>query len=516
MTEQSNNQKNPNRRSIRSLALAGTAVALVLGGAVLGGSLQIVRPNPAYAEPVQVQNGITAPDFSTLVDKVSPAVVSVRVTAVADASATEDDSGNGDDQGGSPVFNLSPDSPEGRYFKQFRQLLPKAPPQRQETETALGSGFLISDDGYIVTNNHVIDHEKSVTVILNDGTELTAKVVGADPKTDLAVLKVDSPDRKFTYVKFADDEPKVGQWVVAMGNPYGLEGSVTAGIVSGLHRQLGGPYDNLLQIDAAVNHGNSGGPAFNENGEVIGINTSIFSPSGGSIGIAFAIPASTAKTIVQQLESKGSVVRGWLGVQVQGLSQSLADSMKMKDDNGALVTDVTSGSPADKAGLKVGDTILSIDDQPIKDSRDLALKVSGMDPGKSVKVTYWRDGASHDLTMSLGTFPSDDQLAAAAPSKSDTGKPADSVIKDFGLTLAPNDDQTQGGVVVNDVDPNGIAAQAGLQPGDVILSVGNTDVAKPADVETQIAAAKADGLKAVRLRVQSGDQTEFVALAFNS
>jgi serine protease Do len=339
-------------------------------------------------------------------------------------------------------------------------------------------------------------------------------VVGADPKTDIALLKVDSPDRKFTYVKFADAEPKVGEWVVAMGNPYGLEGSVTAGIVSGLHRQLGGPYDNLLQIDAAVNHGNSGGPAFNENGEVIGINTSIFSPSGGNIGIAFAIPASTAKSIVNQLETKGSVVRGWLGVQVQGLSQTLADSMKLKDDQGALVNDVTSGSPADKAGIQIGDTILSVDGQPVKDSRDLALKISNMEPGKTVKVTYWRDGASHDVDMSLGTFPSDDQLAANSPSKSHDAKPSDSVLKDFGLTLAPSDDNS--GVVVSDVDPNGAAAAAGLQPGDVILSVGSSDVTKPGDVETQIAAAKADGLKAVRLRVQSGDQTEFVALPFSA
>jgi serine protease Do len=511
MIDQNNNKQHaPRTRSFRALALAGTAVALVVGGAVFGGSLQLMRPIPAYADAVQVQNGITAPDFSNLVDQVSPAVVSVRVTSVADASADSSDDNT-------PFFNFSPNSPEDRYFRQFRNLIPKnqqpSRPQAQQ-ETALGSGFLISDDGYIVTNNHVIDHENSVTVILNDGTELKAKVVGADPKTDIALLKVTDPDRKFTYVKFADAEPKVGEWVVAMGNPYGLEGSVTAGIVSGLHRQLGGPYDNLLQIDAAVNHGNSGGPAFNENGEVIGINTSIFSPSGGNIGIAFAIPASTAKSIVNQLETKGSVVRGWIGVQVQGLSQTLADSMKLKDDQGALVNDVTSGSPADKAGLQIGDTILAIDGQTVKDSRDLALKISAMEPGKSVKVTYWRDGASHDVDMSLGTFPSDDQLASASSSKSQSAKPSDSVLKDFGLTLAPSDDNS--GVVVSDVDPNGVAAEAGLQPGDVILSVGSSDVAKPADVETQIAAAKADGLKAVRLRVQSGDQTEFVALAFNA
>jgi len=513
MIDQNNKQNATGKRSIRSLALAGTAVALVLGGAVFGGSLQLMHSNPAYADAVQVQNGITAPDFSNLVDQVSPAVVSVRVTAVADASATDDGSGDGNGDNNTPFFNFSPNSPEDRYFRQFRQLMPKDQP-RPQAETALGSGFLISDDGYIVTNNHVIDHEQSVTVILNDGTELKAKVVGSDAKTDIALLKVDAPDRKFTYVKFADAEPKVGEWVVAMGNPYGLEGSVTAGIVSGMHRQLGGPYDNLLQIDAAVNHGNSGGPAFNENGEVIGINTSIFSPSGGNIGIAFAIPASTAKTIVNQLETKGSVVRGWIGVQVQGISQDLADSMKLKDDQGALVNDVTSGSPADKAGLKVGDTILSVDGQPIKDSRDLALKVSNMEPGKTVKVTYWRDGTSHDIDLSLGTFPSDDQLAANTSPKSQSAKPTDSVLKDFGLTLAPSQDNS--GVVVSDVDPNGLAAQAGLQPGDVILSVGSSDVAKPSDVETQIAAAKADGLKAVRLRVQSGDQTEFVALAFSA
>jgi serine protease Do len=503
MNDQNHNQP---KRSARSLALAGTALALVLGGAVLGGgALEIVRPNAALADAVSVQ-GVEPASFADVVEKVRPAVVSVRVKSQAD-----DVSASGDDM---PFFDFPQGTPMDRFFKQFRQQNPNknVPPRMQ---TSLGSGFFISEDGYVVTNNHVVDKEKSVTIIMDDGKEYDAKVVGTDSKTDLALLKVDGKGTKFTYVKFSESEPRVGDWVVAVGNPFGLGGTVTAGIISAHGRQIGaGPYDDFLQIDAAVNRGNSGGPAFNAHGEVVGVNTAIFSPSGGNVGIAFAIPASMAERVVNQIESHGSVVRGWLGVQIQPISQGLADSMKLASTQGALVNDVTDGSPAAKMGFKAGDAITAVDGQPVKDSRDLALRISQLEPGKTIKVTYWRDGGSHDVDVTIGTFPSDDQLAAATSKDGKSAKDTSptALLSDFGLSLEQSEDDT--GVVVSDVDPNSQAAEVGLQSGDVILSVGDSEVKSPSDVESKIAEAKKEGLKAVRLRVQSGDTTQFVALTF--
>ena len=507
MSDQINSPTPPQKqRSVRSFALAGTAVALVLGGAVIGNSFEFARTTPAYADAVQVQNAGPA-SFADVVEKVRPAVVSVRVKSVAeDASAS-----GGEDQ---PFFDFPPGTPMERFFKQFRQQMPKGQRQQQgPAQMSLGSGFFISDDGYLVTNNHVIDKEQSVTVVLDDGTELPAKVIGADSKTDLALLKVTPPSgTKFTYVQFSQAEPRVGDWVVAVGNPFGLGGTVTAGIISAHGRQIGaGPYDDFLQIDAAVNKGNSGGPTFNPQGQVVGVNTAIFSPSGGSVGIAFAIPASEASKIITDIKDHGTVVRGWLGVGIQSVDQGLADSMKMASAQGALVRDVQAGSPAEKAGFKSGDAIIAVDGQAVKDDRDLSARVADMAPGKTVKITYWRDGASHDADVTLGTYPTDAQLAAATKTTpSTTTAPASSSLSDFGLTVQPSEDKS--GVAVTDVDPNGQAAEAGIQPGDVILRVGNADVKTPADVEKQVADAKASGLKAVRLMVKSGDQTQFVAL----
>jgi serine protease Do len=497
-------QNSPGARKLRSRALVGTAIALALGAGIVAEGV-ILPHGTAYADPVRVE-GVTPVSFADIVDKVRPAVVSVRVKSLrSDVSAD----GSGTD--GMPGFDFPPGSPMEKFFKQFRQG-PRGVQPKAQPSLALGSGFFISEDGYVVTNNHVIDKEQSVTVITDDGTEYTAKVVGKDEKTDLALLKVDAKDVKFTYVKLADKESRVGDWVVAVGNPFGLGGTVTAGIISARGREIGaGPYDDFIQIDAPVNRGNSGGPTFNMNGEVIGVNTAIFSPSGGSVGIAFDIPASTVSQVIGDLRAHGAVVRGWLGVQIQPISKEIADSIKLDGTKGALVADPQKGGPAIAAGLKAGDAITAVDGSEIKNPRALAAKIAGYAPGTTVKITYWRDGASHDVEVKLGKLPSDDQLASNQ--SDDSGSQAQpSALDDFGLALGPSDDNK--GVVVTDVDPNGQAAERGLQPGDVILSVGDTAVKAPADIEKKVADAKAGGSKAVLLRVQSGDQTRFVALSF--
>jgi serine protease Do len=487
----------PKAHSFRNRALLGTAVALLLGGVIAGEAL-ILPKAPAYAEAVQVQ-GVQPVSFADVVEKVRPAVVSVRVkTPAADVSA---------DINPEDFFDVPQGSPMERFFRQFQDRNPRAQPR---PGTSLGSGFIISGDGYVVTNDHVVDKGQAVTVVMDDGTEYAAKVVGVDDKTDLALLKINNPDREFTYVKFSEEKVRVGDWVVAVGNPFGLGGTVTAGIVSASGRDIGaGPYDDFIQIDAAVNRGNSGGPAFNLKGEVIGVNTAIFSPSGGNVGIAFAIPASTADRIVGDLKSDGVVVRGWLGVQIQGINQDIADSLRLKGASGALVAETQDGSPALAAGLKSGDAHPAVNGKPVEGPRELAAMIAGMAPGTKVTVTYWRDGASRDAEVTLGKLPTDDQVASADDGQSQQEA---SPLDDFGLALAPSDDSE--GVVITDVDPNGQAAERGLQPGDVILSVGEVKVTKPGEVEKRVADAKAGGLKAVLLRIKSGDQTRFVALSF--
>lgn len=498
MMKQTIRRKSLETRNVRSRALMGSAAALVLGGAIVGGTL-LPSQTPALADPVQV-HGVQPISFADVVEKVRPAVVSVRVKAPGRAMV----SGRGFDF--DLPFNLPEGSPMEKFFEQFRDNRDQ-PQRRSRPSMGLGSGFFISDDGYVVTNNHVVDEsDAAVTVILEDGTEYTADVIGVDDKTDLALLKVEA-DRKFTYVKFSDDEIRVGDWVVAVGNPFGLGGTVTAGIISAHGRQIGaGPYDDFIQIDAAVNRGNSGGPAFNFKGEVVGVNTAIFSPSGGNVGIAFAIPADMAKNIVEDLKDDGTVVRGWLGVQIQPVTQDIADSLRLADAVGALVAEPQSGSPADQAGIESGDAILAVNGEKVEGPRELALMISEMDPGTTVKLTYWRDGAEHEADITLGKLPESEQQASLEQPE----EIEPSVLESFGMSIAPAEDSD--GVVITDVDPNGQAAERGLQRGDVILEVGNAAVKDPASVEKKLADAKADGLKAVLLRVRSGDQTRFVAL----
>jgi len=358
----------------------------------------------------------------------------------------------------------------------------------------------ISADGYAVTNNHVVKDADQVTIKLSNDGEYKAKVIGTDSKTDLALIKIES-DRTFDYVKFSEKEPRVGDWVMAVGNPFGLSSTVTTGIISARGRDIGaGPYDDFLQIDASINRGNSGGPAFDLEGNVVGINTAIFSPSGGSVGIGFAIPASTAETVIQSLKDNGVVTRGWLGVQIQPVTDDIAESLGVTAGKGAIVADVTEDSPALKAGFKTGDIILKVDGKDISDARDLARKVAQLAPGKPVPVDIVRDGKPVTLSVEIGKMPGSKEMAGSKME-------APASLADLGLKVAPADDGA--GVTVTDVDPTGVAAAEGLKPGDVILEVAGQEVHDMSDVKD---ALKATGKKRVLMLVRSGDNQRFVAL----
>jgi serine protease Do len=471
---------------------------------------------PAWTASAHAAEASQTPaGFADLVAKVKPAVISVRVKIDADGSnamVQRESQRSDQDQSGSPFeqffskrFGFG--GPNGQQFGFGDQN--GMPPQSHQVITGEGSGFFISPDGYAVTNNHVVDHAKSVQVTTDDGTIYTAKVVGTDPKSDLALIKVDGKS-DFSYVKFADQPPRIGDWVVAVGNPFGLGGTVTAGIVSARGRDIGaGPYDDYVQIDAPINKGNSGGPAFDMNGNVIGVNTAIFSPSGGSVGIGFDIPASTAKLVVAELKDKGFITRGWLGVQVQPVTADIADSLGLKQARGAMVDNPQAGSPAAKAGIEAGDVITSVNGTQVKDSRDLARTISMMAPGTTVKLDVLHKGASNTLTLTLGELPNDRQAKAGETEPGAAGTPH------LGLSLAPAgevDGAGDKGVVVTSVDPEGPAAEHGLKTGDVILNVGGKAVANIGDVRSALTEANANGKHTVLLQVKTADATRFVAV----
>jgi serine protease Do len=382
---------------------------------------------------------------------------------------------------------------------------------RRQFITGQGSGFFISADGYAVTNFHVVDHAKTVQIQTDDGTMYTAKVVGSDQKTDLALIKVDA-DKSFPFVTFADNPPRVGDWVVAVGNPFGLAGSATAGIVSARGRDIGAnPYDDFIQIDAPINKGNSGGPAFDIDGKVIAVNTAIYSPSGGSVGIGFGIPAETVKTVVAQLRDKGHVERGWIGVKVQAVNADMAESLSLKKPEGAIVAEAESDAPAAKAGIQTGDVITAINGSAIKDSRDLAKKIGGLPPGSTVNVTIIRKGAEKTLSLTLAKMQ-DERRADNAAS---TNEESSSDVPHLGLTVAPAKDVSgvgSEGVVVTAVEPDGIAAEHGMQSGDVILDVGGKTVSTVSDVKKAIGEARTEGKHSVLLRVKGSEGTRFVAM----
>jgi serine protease Do len=445
--------------------------------------------------------------FADIVEKVKPAVVSVRVK-VEEKGDTH--LGDQDDQQGE--MPLPPGSPFERFFRRFGMPDLHSGPQ---IVTGQGSGFFISGDGYAVTNNHVVQNAQSVTVTADDGKTYKAKVIGTDPRTDLALVKVDG--NNFPYVKLADGSPRVGDWVLAVGNPFGLGGTVTAGIVSARGRDIGdGPYDDFIQIDAPVNKGNSGGPTFDVDGNVIGVNTAIYSPSGGSVGIAFAIPAETVKSVVRQLRDKGSVTRGWIGVQIQPVTPEIADSLGLKKAAGALVAEPQANSPAVKAGIKSGDVITTVNGVAVVDAREMARKIGTLSPGTTVTLELVRNGQQRTVTLTLGTLPN--EKVAAAESGHETGGPQLDVPK-LGLTLAPAGSVSGAGgdgVVVTGVADGGVAADHGLQVGDVILDVGGKTVTTTADVNKSLSDARTQGKHTVLFRVKSGKDTKFVALPLGS
>jgi serine protease Do len=487
--------------AVASVAIAGAAgLSAVTSGTV-----------PVFAEAVRVE-APQAPSFADVVERVSPAVVSVQVKAKIEPASHADVQ-----MFGRGFEDLPDDHPMKRFFKEFRGYGDQNGPRserRQRREgprpVAQGSGFFISEDGYLVTNNHVVEGGSEFAVVMDSGKELDAKLVGTDPRTDLAVLKVEPNGTKFTYVDFADDaKVRVGDWVVAVGNPFGLGGTVTAGIVSARGRDIGaGPYDDFLQIDAAVNRGNSGGPAFNLTGEVVGINTAIFSPSGGSVGIAFAIPASTAREVVQDLIKDGAVQRGWLGVEIQPVTPEIADSLGLTGEKGALVSNAQDDGPAKKAGVVAGDIITAVDGKEVASPKELARLIGDIAPGKAVDVTVWRNGKAETVKVDLGELPGAEKQAAL---QDDSKAPAQAdQLADLGLTIAPSDDGK--GVVVTDVDPSSDAAERGLEAGDVITNVNSKPVTGGSDIQTAMEEAAKAGRKAVLVQVTRGDVSRFLTL----
>lgn len=472
-----------------------SAAVLLLATASIGAIERFVPTQPAHAEVLP--NGAPSAGFADLVERVMPSVISVEVEF---QPATLD----GDDHG--PLAGeFMPNSPFRHFFEQFRgnkQFSPRRAPRGR----GQGSGFIISEDGFAVTNNHVVKGAARVQIKMNDGKSYKADVIGTDPKTDLALLKIKS-DTKFKAVKFAAGPARVGDWVVAVGNPFGLGGTVTTGVISAKGRNIGsGPYDDYLQIDASINRGNSGGPAFNLNGEVIGVNTAIFSPSGGSVGIGFAIPAGLTQSVVEDLKDDGAVTRGWLGVQIQAVTEDIAESLGLSEPKGAIVAEVTEGSPAEGGGIKTGDTIVKLDGKDVYNPRDLALKVSKIKPGSSTEVVVVRRGKERALELKIGTMPGTVAKLASKGAQPAAGD----LLEDTGLRVAPAEDGD--GVVVTRVERGSPAAEAGLKRGDVIVEVAGQPLENASDLETALHdVVKGDRSRALLL-VKSGSRQRFVTL----
>jgi serine protease Do len=476
--------------------------------ALLGASLIVATP--AFAR--------SGPDsFADLAERLLPGVVNIASTQTIKANA----------EPGPEIPNFPPGSPMEKFFKDFmdRNRHPGGPgaPQESRKSQSLGSGFIIDPAGYIVTNNHVIDGADEINVILQDNTTLKATLVGRDERVDIALLKV-TTDKPLPAVPFGDsDKERVGDWVLAIGNPFGLGGTVTSGIVSARGRDIRqGAYDDFIQTDAPINQGNSGGPLFNMDGEVIGINTAIYSRSGGSIGLGFSIPSNQAKNVIDQLRNFGHARRGWLGVKIQQVTPDIAESVGLKDPVGAMIASADEGGPAAKAKLQGGDIILKFNGAEVKEMRTLPRLVAETAIGKVVPVVVWRDGKETTLEVAVGELPEDTkvQQATATPSKPAPSKPTE--LAGLGLKIAPITDEArdhyqlsadQKGVLITDVTPDSAAAEKGLKPGDVIVEVQQEEVKTPADVTERVERFRKANRRSVLLLVQTADGLHWVPLS---
>ena len=512
---------------MRKLSLRAAALATALSPVFAPATLGLL---PALG-PVAAQARGTPDGFADLAATLAPAVVNISSQQTIQAKA--------DRPAGPDTPQFPPGSPFEQFFRDFMQRHGGSgggsgggggdddngdQPRRG---TALGSGFIIDPAGYIVTNNHVIEGADEITVTLHDGTSLKAKLIGHDERTDVALLKVES-DKPLPAVPFGDsDTSRVGDWVLAIGNPFGLGGSVTAGIVSARGRDIRqGPYDDFIQTDAAINRGNSGGPLFNMDGQVIGINTAIYSPSGGSIGIGFSIPSNMAKQVVAQLRDFGRTKRGWLGVQIQQVTPDIADGVGLHPARGALVASVTDNGPAAKANIHGGDVILKFNNEDVKEMRTLPRIVAETPIGQQVPVDVWRDGKEMEVQASIAELPDDVQQASATTPVAP--KPPASTatsVGGLGMKVAPITDELrskysiaadQKGVVVTDVTNNGPAASRGVKPGDVVVEVQQEAVATPQDVNDRVDKYRKMSRKTVLMLVQNGDGLRWVPLPLTS
>ena len=486
---------NKNRRKLRSSFMSAAACLAISIG-------MVGYPMSATAEAVSAQSQVVsnAPtSFADVVERVKPAVVAIKVKGV-DPDENHRDS-----------MEISPEDPMFHFFKRFGDQ--GGGQSRKHATMSQGSGFIIGPDGYVVTNNHVVEHASEVEVALDNGKILPAKIIGTDKRTDLALLKVNSTE-KLPFVEWSNGNPRIGDWVIAVGNPFGLGGSVTAGIVSARGREIGaGPYDDFLQIDAPVNRGNSGGPAFDARGNVIGVNTAIFSPSGGSIGIGFAIPTEVAKDVIASLKEKGAVSRGWMGVKIQNITPEIAETMGLKSTKGALIAQPQQGAPADQAGLKSGDVIVAVNGEQIDGPRDLSRRIAALGPKKIVELSFQRGGAEKTVKIQLGALPEEKEA------RLDQGGAQDGVaVAGLGIEVAPATELGAGkeGVVVTGLDPNGLAAQKGVSRGDVIVEAGGKTINNREELMTAMNLARSSGQKALLFRMKSEDGTKFVALPTKS
>lgn len=468
----------------------------------------------------QIANARPAPDsFADLAERLLPSVVNIATSQMV-----------ADRQG--PDFQFPPGSPFEDLFRDFMDRNGQGgeqggPSPQKRRATALGSGFIISADGYIVTNNHVIDGADEISVRLHDGDTLDAKLIGRDPKTDVALLKVE-PKEDLPFVKWgSSDDARIGDWAMAIGNPFGLGGTVTAGIVSARNRNINqGPYDDFIQTDASINRGNSGGPLFNLEGDVIGINSAIYSPSGGSVGIGFAIPSAIAQSVVDQLKEYGRTRRGWLGVHIQTVTEDIADSVGLDESTGAMVAGVSDEGPAKEAGIKQGDVILTFDGKEVESMRRLPRIVADTKIGKDVDVVIWRDGKKQTVQVELGELE-EDVVAANAPASDDTESPAiaEASVDALGIKIANVNDELRTrynlaegteGVIVTDVSSDSFAAEKGVRPGDIIIEASHSSVSNVEDVMDAVKSAVDDEKRTILMLIETSAGARYFGLTLNA